>query len=55
MGGERICRSGRCRQPACLQCVPLGQTAFTSIVVGSDVAAQAGDLNVDDVVIKTVP
>lgn len=35
--------------------VPLGVSSFTSLMVGSEVVSQVGDLNVDDVVIKTVP
>jgi len=35
--------------------VPLGVTSFTSLMVGSEIVSQVGDLNVDDVVIKTVP
>jgi hypothetical protein len=30
-------------------------TSFTSVMVGSEIVSQVGDLNVDDVVIKTVP
>jgi hypothetical protein len=35
--------------------VPLGVTSFSSLMVGSEVVSQVGDLNVDDVVVKTVP